>query len=112
VGRSSARGNENNEDQPDGVYYLGQGYSPGYGVVNAGVRYHLGKRVQLFIEVNNPLNHRSYTAAQLGPTPFDNAGNFVAQPFGPVNGNYPIRTTTFLAPGAPIGAWGGIRFSF
>jgi hypothetical protein len=36
VGRSYARGNENNRDQPDGVYYLGQGYSPGYGVVNSG----------------------------------------------------------------------------
>jgi len=112
VGRSYARGNENNQDQPDGVYYVGQGYSPGYGVVNAGARYQLRKWVQLFVEVNNLLNHRYYTAAQLGPTPFDNAGNFVAQPFAPVNGNYPIRTTTFLAPGAPIGAWGGIRFSF
>jgi len=112
VGRSYARGNENNEDQPDGVYYLGQGFSPGYGVVDAGVRYQLRKRVQLFAEVNNLLNHRYYTAAQLSPTPFDNAGNFVAQPFAPVNGNYPIRTATFLAPGAPIGAWGGIRFGF
>jgi outer membrane receptor protein involved in Fe transport len=112
VGRSFARGNENNRDQPDGVYYFGQGYSPGYGVVNVGARYQLRKRVQLFVEVNNLLNHRYYTAAQLGPTPFDNAGNFVAQPFAPVNGNYPIRTTTFLAPGAPIGAWGGIRLSF
>ena len=112
VGRSYARGNENNRDQPDGVYYVGQGFSPGYGVVDAGARYQLRKKVQLFVEVNNLLNRRYYTAAQLGPTPFDNAGNFVGQPFAPVNGNYPIRTTTFLAPGAPIGAWGGIRFGF
>jgi outer membrane receptor protein involved in Fe transport len=112
VGRSYARGNENNQDQPDGVYYLGQGYSPGYGVVNAGAHYQLRKRIQLFVSIDNLFNHRYYTAAQLGPTPFDNAGNFVAQPFPAVAGNYPIRTSSFLAPGAPFGAWGGIKIRF
>jgi outer membrane receptor protein involved in Fe transport len=112
VGRSYARGNENNLDQPDGIYYLGQGYSPGYGVVNLGAHYQLMKRVQLFVQVNNLLDHHYYTAAQLGPSPFDNSGNFVGRPFPAVDGDYPIRTTTFLAPGAPIGAWGGIRFRF
>ncbi len=112
VGRSYARGNENNLDQPDGVYYLGPGYSPGYGVVNLAGHYQVSKKAQLFVEANNLLNHRYYTAAQLGPTPFDNSGNFAARPFPAVDGNYPIRTTTFLAPGAPIGVWGGIRFRF
>lgn len=112
VGRSYARGNENNEYQPDGIYYLGQGFSPGYGVVNAGAHYQVLKRVQLFVQIDNLLNHRYYTAAQLASTPFDNAGNFVARPFPAVDGNYPIRTTTYLAPGAPFGAWGGIRFRF
>ncbi|MBV9504172.1 MAG: TonB-dependent receptor [Acidobacteriia bacterium] len=116
VGRSYARGNENNLDQPDGVYYLGQGYSPGYGVLNAGAHYQLQRRVQIFVQVDNLLNHRYYTAAQLGPTPFDNNGNFIGRPFAPIrgggDGNYPIRTTTFFAPGAPIGAWGGLRFRF
>ena len=108
VGRSFARGNENNLDQPDGIYYLGQGFSPGYGVVNAGAHYQLQKRTQLFVQINNVLNHRYYTAAQLGPSPYDNSGNFIGRPF-PVdaNGNFPIRTSTFFAPGAPIGAWGG-----
>jgi outer membrane receptor protein involved in Fe transport len=112
VGRSFARGNENNLDQPDGMYYLGQGYSPGYGVLNLGAHYQLQKRVQLFVQIDNLLNHRYYTAAQLGPSPYDNAGNFIARPFPPVDGDYPIRTATFFAPGAPIGAWGGIRFHF
>ncbi len=112
VGRSYARGNENNQDQPDGVYYLGQGYSPGYGVVNLAGHYQVSKKAQLFFEANNLLNHRYYTAAQLGPTPFDNSGDFAARPFPAVDGNYPVRTTTFLAPGAPIGVWGGIRFRF
>lgn len=112
VGRSYARGNENNLDRPDGVYYLGPAFSPGYGVVNLNAHYQLRKRVQLFVQFDNLLDHHYYTAAQLGSTPFDNAGHFVAQPFAPVDGNYPIRTTTFFAPGAPLGAWGGIRFQF
>src|SRR5579883_72110 len=112
VGRSFARGNENNLDQPDGVYYLGQGYSPGYGLVNFGGHYQLQKRVQLYAQIDNLLNHHYYTAAQLGPSPYDNAGHFVARPFPSVNGDFPIRTTTFFAPGAPIGAWGGIRVRF
>ena len=33
-GRSYAQGDENNLDQSDGVYYLGPGYTPGYGVLN------------------------------------------------------------------------------
>ena len=112
VGRSYARGNENNRDQPDGIYYLGPGYSAGYGVVNIGAHYQVKKLVQLFVQIDNLLNHRYYTAAQLGPSPYDNSANFIAQPFPPVDGIYPVRTTTFLAPGAPIGAWGGIRLTF
>ncbi len=112
VGRSFARGNENNLDQPDGVHYLGEGFSPGYGVLNLGARYQAMKRVQVFVQIDNVLNHRYYTAAQLGPTPYDNAGNFIGRPFPPVNGDFPIRTSTFFAPGAPIGAWGGIRVRF
>jgi outer membrane receptor protein involved in Fe transport len=112
TGRSFARGNENNLDKPDGVYYLGQGFSPGYGVMNLGAHYQIQKKVQLFVQVNNLLNHHYYTAAQLGPTPYDNGGNFIPRPFPAVDGDFPIRTTTFFAPGAPIGAWGGIRVRF
>ncbi|HYK59112.1 MAG TPA: TonB-dependent receptor [Bryobacteraceae bacterium] len=112
VGRSYARGNENNADRPDGVYYLGPGFSPGYGVLNAGAQYQAQKHMRFFVQIDNLLNHRYYTAAQLGPTPYDNAGSFITRPFAPVDGNYPVRTTTFFAPGAPIGAWGGIRFKF
>ena len=109
TGQSTARGNENNLDKPDGVYYLGPGFSPGYGVLNLGGHYQIQKHVQLFLQINNVLNHRYYTAAQLGPSPYDNSGNFIANRFSiTVNGDFPIRTTTFFAPGAPIGAWGGI----
>jgi outer membrane receptor protein involved in Fe transport len=112
VSSSFARGNENNLDTPDGVHYLGPGTSPGYGIVNLGAHYQLHSHVQLFVQIDNVLNHHYYSAAQLGPTPYDNSGNFVARPFSPVDGDFPIRTTTFYAPGAPIGAWAGIRFKF
>ncbi|MEO8051221.1 MAG: TonB-dependent receptor [Acidobacteriota bacterium] len=112
VGRSFARGNENNLDRPDGKFYLGPPYAPGYGLLNAGAHYQLLKHVQLFVQINNLLNHRYYSAAQLGPSPYDNAGNFIARPFPAVNGEFPIRNTTFFAPGAPFGAWGGIRIKF
>jgi outer membrane receptor protein involved in Fe transport len=113
VSRSFARGNENNLYQPDGIYYLGQGSSPGYGVVNLGARYQLNRRVQLFVTIDNLLNHHYYTAAQLGTTPYNNSGQFQARPF-PVNslGDYPVRSTTFLAPGAPIDVFGGMKFTF
>jgi outer membrane receptor protein involved in Fe transport len=112
VGRSFARGNENNLDQPDGIHYLGQGFSPGYAVVSLGGHYQVQKRTQIFVQINNVLNHRYYTAAQLGPSPYDNNQNFIARPFQSVGGDFPIRTSTFFAPGAPIGAWGGVRISF
>src|SRR5579871_1546865 len=112
VGRSFARGNENNLDKPDGIYYLGPGFSPGYGVVNLGAHYQARKQVQVFVQTNNLLNHHYVTAAQLGPSPYDNAGHFIARPFPSVDGDFPIRTTTFFAPGAPIGIWGGIKFHF
>jgi outer membrane receptor protein involved in Fe transport len=112
VSSSYARGNENNLGQPDGIYYLGPGTSPGYGVVNLAARYQIQKRLQLFAQINNLLNHLYYTAAQLGPTGFSNQGTFLARPLPPVDGNYPLVHATFYAPGAPFGIWGGIRFRF
>ena len=112
VSSSFARGNENNLSQPDGVYYLGPGTSPGYGVVNMGGHYQLTKRLQVFAELKNLLDHHYYTAAQLAVTGFDSAGAFLARPLSAVDGNYPLVHATFLAPGAPFGAWGGIRLTF
>ncbi len=109
---SFARGNENNLSQADGLYYLGPGTSPGYGVVNLGAHYQLAKRVQVFGEIKNLLDHHYYTAAQLAVTGFTNAGTFLARPLPAVNGNYPLIHATFYAPGAPFGAWGGIRLTF
>lgn len=112
VSASYARGNENNLSQPDGIYYLGPGTSPAYGVVNLAARYRLHQKLQLFGQVNNLFDHRYYTAAQLAPTGFTNQGTFIARPLPAVDGDFPVVRATFYAPGAPIGAWGGIRFTF
>jgi outer membrane receptor protein involved in Fe transport len=113
VSSSYARGNENNQSRRDGIYYLGPGTSPGYGVVNVGARYQIHKRVQVFAQINNLLDHHYTTAAQLGPTGFTNQGTFIARPFpADANGNFPLVHATFYAPGAPFGVWGGMRVSF
>ncbi|MBI3208273.1 MAG: TonB-dependent receptor, partial [Candidatus Solibacter usitatus] len=115
VGTSSsyARGNENNQHKPDAFFYLGEGSSPGYAIVNCGGRFDLSRRVQLFTQVNNLFDRRYQTAAQIGPAGFTETGAFVARPFpAAANGAYPIQQSGFLAPGAPRGVWGGVRFRF
>lgn len=110
MSQSYARGNENNLHQADGTYFLDAGTSPGYAVTNLNAHYQIHRRVELFAKINNLFNRQYYTAAQLGPTGFTDAGNFIARPFAGVNGEFPVVHTTFYAPGAPRGIWGGIRF--
>jgi outer membrane receptor protein involved in Fe transport len=107
-----ARGNENNLHQPDGLYYLGSGSSPGYAVVNLGARYQITSRLRFFVQVNNLFNRQYFTAAQLGPTGFTDTGAFIARPFAAADGEFPLRHATFYAPGAARGAWGGVRINF
>jgi outer membrane receptor protein involved in Fe transport len=107
-----ARGNENNRHQADGTYYLSSGQTSAFAVVNAGARYQLTRRVELTLQVNNLLDRRFYTAAQLGPTGFTAAGNFIARPLPPIGGEYPVAQSTFFAPGAPRAAWGSLRYRF
>jgi outer membrane receptor protein involved in Fe transport len=101
VSSSLARGNENDQHQPDGTFYLGQGRAAGYGVVNAGAHYRLLPNLELVVQLTNLFNTRYDTAAQLGPTAFTSAGNFIARPFPPIGGEFPVTGSTFFAPGAP-----------
>jgi outer membrane receptor protein involved in Fe transport len=113
MGGSYARGNENNEHEADGVYYLGPGRTDRYTVVNFGAELHPMAQVRIFAQVNNAFDRRYYTGSQLGPTGFNTAGEFVARPFaGPViDGERPLLGTTFLAPGAPRSYWVGVRYT-
>jgi outer membrane receptor protein involved in Fe transport len=114
IGGSYARGNENNAHEPEGTFYLGPGWTGGYAVVNIGLDYAPVKSLALYLQVNNVLDREYSTASQLGATGFDAAGQFVARPFaGPiVDGERPLRSSTFVAPGAPRAYWVGVRYSF
>ncbi len=109
-----ARGNENNQHQPDGVYYLGPGKTGGYAVMNIGADYRPIPSVKLFVQVSNVFDAHYNTAAQLGSTGFTADGAFIARPFsGPViDGERPTLGATFFAPGAPRLIWAGVRYAF
>jgi outer membrane receptor protein involved in Fe transport len=112
VSSSIARVNENSLHQPDGVYYLGPGKSAGYGVVDAGARYQIHPKLELIAQLNNVFNKRYATAAQIGPFGFTDSENFIARPFPAINGEFPVRQSTFFAPGAPRQFSVGTRVRF
>jgi len=112
ISGSYARGNENNRHEPDGIYYLGPGRSDGYAIVNLGGRYRVTRWLQVFAQVNNLFDTRYDTAAQLGPTGFTATGSFIARPLPAIDGEFPVRQSTFFAPGAPARGWGGVRVTF
>lgn len=109
ISGSMARGNENNRHKPDGAFYLGDGSIGGYVVTNLGIRYQVARPIELIAQINNLFDTEYSTASQLGPTGFTEAGNFIARPFPSVGGEFPIRQTTFEAPGAPRTFWIGLR---
>lgn len=107
--RSIARGNENNLHQPDGLNYLGKGYSTGFSVSQLGARFRVSRHLELHARISNVFNQRYSTGAQLGLTGFDGKGVFQARPLAPVgDGEYPLIHSTFIAPGGPRGMWAGL----
>ena len=113
IGSSYVKGNENNLYQPDGQYYLGMGKVPAFAVVNLGAHYTFSPHFELFAEMNNLLNQKYYTTGQLTDTPYNDSGAFIAREFTPYpSGDYPVRNTTFVSPGAPITVFGGLKASF
>ena len=112
-----ARGNENNADRSDGVYYIGSGKTGGYGVFDLGATFKATPKLTFFAQINNLLDREYYTAAQLGSTGFDANGSFHARPFpavanAPTDENYPVPYVAYFAPGAPRLIWGGFRYTF
>lgn len=107
-----ARGNENGRHRPDGQYYLGSGKTAGYAIFNFGGSYQATRQTELRLQINNLFDRRYATSAQLGPTGFDNAGNFIARPFPAVGGEFGLQHSAFYAPGAPRLIWAGMRYRF
>ena len=113
VAGTYARGNENNAHQPDGSVYLGTGRSAGYALLNLGLEGRLGPGWAVFAQLNNALDRRYATAAQLGAAGQDAQGRFIAQPLpANANGDSPLLRTSFLAAGAPRSLTLGLRYSF
>ena len=105
-----ARGNENHLHEPDGTYYLGDGTVDGYALFSLGGRYTLSTRLQLIGQIENLFNQDYATSGQLGASGFTETGTFIARPFPPVNGEFPLAHSTFVGPGAPRRAWIALRF--
>jgi outer membrane receptor protein involved in Fe transport len=112
VSSSVAHGNENNLHAADGTYYLGSGTSPGYAVVNLGGRYALTRWLQVVGQINNLFDRQYYSAAQLGALGFTDQETFIARPLPPIDSEFPVKHSTFYAPGAPTRGWIGTRFTF
>jgi outer membrane receptor protein involved in Fe transport len=94
-----ARGDENNQDS--------NGQLPGYTVVNLDARYLASKRFEVFARINNLFDRHYFNFGVVGE-------NFFTGPdrtFGPAVGIDPVPEQ-FRGPGAPFGAWLGVRYSF
>ena len=101
VAGSLARGNENGEHQPDGVTTLGPGRSAGYGLLHAALHWQPRTGWRLSARVNNLLDRRYDTAAQLGVAAFNAQGQVDPRPAGAEADSGALRGSTFFAPGAP-----------
>ena len=110
---SNARGNENGQHVPDGTYYTGPGRSAGHAVLNLNVDYRPSSSLKLFVQINNFLDRRYSSGAQLGANAFDSNGHIAARALPQdANGDHPVSRGTFFAPGAPRAVWVGVRYSF
>jgi outer membrane cobalamin receptor len=94
-----ARGDENNQDV--------NGQLPGYTVVNVDGHYLVSERFEVFGRVNNALNRRYFNFGVAGENFFTGPG----RTFGPAAGVDP-RAEQFRGPGAPLGLWLGVQYSF
>jgi outer membrane receptor protein involved in Fe transport len=112
AGSSLARGNENNEHEPDGTFYFGSGKAAGYGVVDIAARYLIHPKLELVAQLNNVFDKHYATAAQLGSTGFRPDASFIARPYPAVNGEFPFMGATFLGPGTPRTFWVGTKVKF
>lgn len=91
-----ARGDENNRDL--------QGRVPGYTVVNLDARWRPARNIEVFFLVDNVFDKRYANVGVLGR-------NFFAGP-GHAFSTENAVPEIFLGPGAPRGAWAGVRYEW
>ena len=90
------RGDENNQDK--------NGPVPGYALVNLDLRYRFSPGWELFASINNLFDTRYQNFGILGVNFFRGPNNTYAPALA--------QPEQFRAPGAPIGAWVGVRYAF
>src|SRR5262249_38175683 len=95
---SYARGDEDNRDI--------NGQVPGYTVLNLDGAFVASKNFDVFIRVNNVFDRRYSNFGIIGENFFTGPG----KTFGPSAGADPVAEQ-FRGPGAPRGAWVGVRYS-
>jgi outer membrane receptor protein involved in Fe transport len=95
---SYARGDENNQDV--------NGQLPGYTLLNLDGRWLVSRRFEIFARVNNVFDRRYANFGVVGENFFTGPG----RTFGPAVGEDPVAEQ-FRGPGAPRGAWVGVRYS-
>ncbi|MFL6603701.1 MAG: TonB-dependent receptor [Steroidobacteraceae bacterium] len=96
---SYARGDENNQDV--------NGQLPGYTLLNLDGRWLVSRNFEAFARVNNMFDRRYSNFGVVGENFFSGPG----KTFGPAMGIDPVNEQ-FRGPGAPRGAWIGVRYSF
>ena len=96
---SYARGDENNRDT--------NGQLPGYSILNIDGRFLVSRSFEVFARVNNVFDRRYSNFGVVGENFFTGPG----KTFGPAAGIDPVNEQ-FRGPGAPRGAWVGVRYSF
>lgn len=110
---ANLRGNENGLHVADGVYYTGPGRTAGYAVFNLGVDYTPRPGLKFFVQIANLFNTRYTTGGQLGTNGFTATGAYIARGLPQnANGDYPVSRASLMSPGAPRGAWVGVRYTF
>ena len=102
-----ARGNENNQQQANGLNFLGSGKTAGYSAINFNTRYQSSSDTTWMLNIMNLFNRTYATAAQMGPTAFNASGTQFVSSHGGLQQN-----SMFLAPGAPRSMWLSMRHSF
>ena len=95
AGSQLARGNENNGDP--------RGKALGYAVFNLDAHWRFARAWQLFAEIDNLFNTKYETLGILGR-------NFFNGPGRTFDANA-AASELFLSPGAPFGAWIGVRYA-
>jgi outer membrane receptor protein involved in Fe transport len=96
-GKQSTRGNENGGDDA--------GWIGGYTVFNLDAQWQFAPGWTAFGRIDNLFDRRYQSAGVLAENPFDDNGQFLADPND-------WEDERFVAPGAPRAAWLGLRYRF